>query len=436
MSDYLLKKKRVKQCDKKIEELNDQINQLTEKYISSEGIYGDPSILLDINNLKSKRNEFLKMKRSIGPVLNNRDVEKIDNSSVSINEVIFDMSSASYKISYNKNGRSFCEPISIYRDDMKKNSKVVKEIIDKYGSYTLQNIDVNLYSALSKFDKKMNSDFARNGNAYPIEYQFDGFYKKNSKLNIFDKIKIRNMANRNENSSHKLSKILPIAIGMAIFAGSVFGISHQNDDNINDKKFSSRVMTDDDFMNMSNSARSTKSSVKVKTKKNSGKSTSKSKNMKFTLGNRYYLKSVKFKSSASGAKPIVSSDKVGCSYYKPSIVSISDKNGIKVKKIKNGSKKTLDKVVKDAIKNSDSKVNVAINFDGYTKNGEVYNNVGWVNVVDLAVNSKKTNNEKINDLKQMKKLLNGASKDSGNKNIILTIFMVVFFVFHILFLLS
>lgn len=421
MSDYLLKKKRVKQCDKKIEELNDQINQLTEKYISSEGIYGDPSILLDINNLKSKRNEFLKMKRSIGPVLNNRDVEKIDNSSVSINEVIFDMSSASYKISYNKNGRSFCEPISIYRDDMKKNSKVVKEIIDKYGSYTLQNIDVNLYSALSKFDKKMNSnfaeDFARNGNAYPIEYQLDGFYKKNSKLNIFDKIKIRNMANRNENSSHKLSKILPIAIGMAIFAGSVFGISHQNDDNINDKKFSSRVMTDDDFMNMSNSARSTKSSVKVKTKKNSGKSTSKSKNVRFTLGNRYYLKSVKFKSSASGAKPIVSSDKVGCSYYKPSIVSISDKNGIKVKKIKNGSKKTLDKVVKDAIKSSDSKVNVAINFDGYTKNGEVYNNVGWVNVVDLAVNRKKTNNEKINDLKQMKKLLNGASKDSGNKKV-------------------
>ena len=54
------------------------------------------------------------------------------------------------------------------------------------GSYTLQNMDVNLYSALSKFDKKMNSnfaeDFARNGNAYPIEYQFDGFYKKNSKL--------------------------------------------------------------------------------------------------------------------------------------------------------------------------------------------------------------------------------------------------------------
>ena len=63
------------------------------------------------------------------------------------------------------------------------------------------------------------------------------------------------------------------------------------------------------------------------------------------------------------------------------------------------------------------KVNVAINFDGYTKNGEVYNNVGWVNVVDLAVNSKKTNNEKINDLKQMKKLLNGASKDSGNKKV-------------------
>ena len=83
-------------------------------------------------------------------------------------------------------------------------------------------------------------------------------------------------------------RFYPIAIGMAIFAGSVFGISHQNDDNINDKKFSSRVMTDDDFMNMSNSARSTKSSVKVKTKKNSGKSTSKSKNMKFTLGNRYY----------------------------------------------------------------------------------------------------------------------------------------------------
>ena len=42
---------------------------------------------------------------------------------------------------------------------MKKNSKVVKEIIDKYGSYTLQNIDVNLYSALSKFELlKLTSD--------------------------------------------------------------------------------------------------------------------------------------------------------------------------------------------------------------------------------------------------------------------------------------
>lgn len=420
MSDYLLKKKRVKQCDKKIEELNDQIKRLTEKYISSEGIYGDSSILLEINNLKREKNEFLKMRKSIGP-LSNKVGEEIVDSSISINEVIFDMSSASYKISYNKNGRSFCEPIFVCKNDMKKGSKVAEEILDKYGSYTLQNIDVNLYSALSKFDKKMHSnfaeDFARNGNAYPIEYQFDGFYNVNSKLNIFDKIKIRNMANRNGNSSHKLSKVLPIAIGMAIFAGSIFGISHQNDDNINNKKFSSRVMTDDDFMNMSDSERTTKGGIKVKPKKNSGKSTSRSKNMKFTLGNRYYLKSVKFKSSASGAKPIISSDKVDCSYYKPSIVSISDKNGIKVKKIKKNSKKTLDKVVKDAVKNSDSKVNVAINFNGYTKNGEVYSNVGWVNVVDLAVNSKKTNNEKINDLKKMKKLLNGTSKDSGNKKV-------------------
>lgn len=61
MNDYLLKNKNVKQCDQKIEELNDQINQLIEKYISSEGIYGDSSILLEINNLKNIRNEFLKM---------------------------------------------------------------------------------------------------------------------------------------------------------------------------------------------------------------------------------------------------------------------------------------------------------------------------------------------------------------------------------------
>lgn len=420
MSDYLLKKKKIKQCDKKIEELNYQISRLTDKYILSDGFYGDSSILLKINNLKSEKNEILQMKKSIGP-LSSRSSEKMEDTLISINEVTFEMNSASYKISYNKNGRNFCESIFVCGKDMKKGSKVAEEILDKYGNFTLQNIDVNLYSALSKFDKKMNSnfadDFARNGNSYPIEYQFDGFYNVNSKLNIFDKIKIRNMANRNGNSSHKLSKILPVAIGMAIFFGSVFGIAHQSNDNVNDKKFSSRVMNDDDFMNMNDSTKTIKDSIKLKTKKNSGKSINKSKSMKFTLGNRYYLKSVKFKSSVSGAKPIVSSDKVGCSYYKPSIISISDNSGIKVKKFKKNSKKTLDKVVNDAIKNSDSKVNVAINFDGYTKDGDVYNNVGWVNVVDLAVNSKKTNSEKIKDLRNMKKLLKGNSKDSNNKKV-------------------
>lgn len=204
--------------------------------------------------------------------MNDGIVQRVNDNSISINEVIFEMSSASYKISYKKGDRIFCEYISICKNDMKRGSEVAKEILDRYGSYTLQNIDINLYSALSKFDKKMNSnlaeDFARNGNAYPIEYQFEAFYNENSKLSIFDKIKIKNMANRNGNSSHKLSRILPVAIGMAIFVGSVFGILHQNHANVNDKKFSSRFIDDEAF-----NGSSPNDSFKVETGRNDSKKT-------------------------------------------------------------------------------------------------------------------------------------------------------------------
>jgi hypothetical protein len=154
---------------------------------------------------------------------------------------------------------------------------------------------------------------------------------------------------------------------------------------------------------------------KNKTLKVSKKTSSKQSSKKeLKMKSKYYLDSVNLSISSTQNKPSVNTDKLNYSYYKPSIISVRNSNGIieskDMKKIKN---KDLSDVVDKYIDKYGKDIVVSINFDGYSKNGsQVSKNIGWANVAKVYVDKNKTNKEKIRDLKELRSSL---KKNSSSK---------------------
>lgn len=432
MSDYLLRKKRLKHYDKEIINLEQQIDQLMEQYISSEDIYGDQELYLKISKLEQEKKKLIKTRQSFMKKSNVYDGSKVfADASIVIDEVSFDITDASFRISYRRGGKRYYRTIPICKNDMNKSSFVSKEIIDQYGKDSLKAIDINLYSALSKFDGEMGTNYARgyaiNENDFPVKYHFDDFYQSHSGLSILDKLKIRENAKRNDNSISKTGAkyLAPAIVSLAIFVGA-FGAIKNHSDSLTIHHQTSIEKESDDMSSSQNdmelnetnyqhiiSAEAVQEEDKSDYESDSYSASRKRK--EFKVNSKYYLDSVDLSFSSTEDQPAVNTDELDYDYYKPTLISVRDNDGIKKNKdVKDLKGSTLSDVVDKYIEKYGEDISVSINFDGYDKEqGKVSKNIGWADLVDLYVDKEKTNQDKIDNLKELKSTLQSDSSDKA-----------------------
>lgn len=430
MSKRLMKKKN-KKAQEQIEKITLEMDKLMDEYICSDAVYGDFELFSKISKLEKEKEHFMRLAQATSKNSKTADFDSSLGSNICIDDISFKLEDAAFKISYRENGRSYCEMIPICKNDMSKRSDVSEEIRENFGEEVLKGIDVNLYSALSKFDleKETNyaSDYANGDIDISVKYQFDNFYQVHASLSILDKMKVREMAKRNgyEPAAETKSKYLaPAIVSLAILVGA-YGSTKCGDNNLGLSSFfaveqdvsnGNDVELEDDSFEVKVIKAHTTTKVKdnddVSVKNDDEKNNEMS---GFKMKDKYYLDSVDLSISSVKDKPCVNTDKLDCDYYKVALVSVNDDKGIKecksLDKMKN---KDLADVVDSYIEKYGKDVSVSINFDGYDKElGKVYRNVGWADLVNINVSDNKTNKSKIRELKKLKNSLKENHSSKG-----------------------
>lgn len=424
-----LEKKKIKQLQERVNQINNELDILMNQYICSDGIYGDIELFSKINKLELEKKSMIKLIKES----KTHESKATTKTHISIDSILFKLDDTSFQIIYRKNGKRQCKKIPICKNDMSRKSVVSKEIITKYGEKSLDETDINLYSALTKFDKEMGTSYARDLVLHkieiPVQYQFNKFYHAHSSLSFLDKLKIKINAKKNNTNSifsSNNSKVRYLAsaavISLVVFAGAMSLKNHSDQLNtvqhtMIEQDLDNDSLSLDDFKEDLEKSKDISETQVIQTKEkkidNSADDTVNTKKKSFKMNSNYYLDSVDLSCSSTEAEPSVNTDDLDCDYYRPALISIRNDDGIKksteVKEIKN---KKLSNVVNHYIKKYGKGIKFSVNFDGYDKKkGKVSKNIGWVDLVDLYVDNDKTSQEKVDDLKKIRNVL----KNNDNK---------------------
>ncbi len=444
---------------KSVEEMNAK-NEIYKPSKKFEYIELDESLVEKQDNQNLKENNSKKNKESnLGATKTIRDNKEKKKSTLkpvkpNLNPIIdtieFNALKGSYIISYHELGNSKTEEYFIGKKELYENELKRKEKIAKWGkkSRKLNRVDMNLYTALSRFDAKHSSNCAKeylNGNTDYITNYYMSKVFKNKEYNFKEKLSLIRTANRQrkyrkaETENPKGLYAVPVLASFALVLGLV-GINLQNNNknssvntNQNPKKIVSDADSSDSVDSMLDDLVNNTEVIDLSptTEVHVIENIEKEKQIKEEIADEvvettekenYIYDSLVLDNMDLEYSPIENITHVNTSNldyvdnYKISRVSVYDGNTILFnEKIESIDNKTITDLVSDLNSEYGEGIKIYVNWNAFDKNGnQVLSNVGWSNIENLKVKDISYNNQ-IQKLNEAKKTLLSLTNGDSSK---------------------
>lgn len=441
-----------KNSEKELETLKAEILKKEEEYSNSldENLNGDECIFQELIELKNKRNKLMAKKRQV--VMNSykkeekmnttkvaketkQKEEKKNQDAVSVSKKTsyassdskaiidaLDFTSNIWTISYHENGISKKEVYPVSYENLEM-------LTDKLNS-TYKNtkkIDIGLYSVLSDFDKKHQSNALE---AYLKNKQLHATYHlkelfSDQSYSLKERVDVLFTAYRQKKYKKavvikpKNSFVAPAIVGFSLMLGLIgLGASVSKNKSVNNKNNDVTVTFNKRINATSPTILAETKGIKIVEKEEKVISEQVKEKEEFKLDDNYKLDDMMLNYSYDS----VDSDKVAktatldCEYYKPSYIVIANESQIlDFKKITDLENQTLSSVVSDYQNQFGDDIGVFLNFDGYDENdNKILPEVGWTDLTKLKIKADNTTQEKINQLQELKNELMGKQQEQSN----------------------
>lgn len=412
--------------------------ELDESLINSDDIKKIEEIKEE--KVEPKKEETVKVEKTVKP-----------NYNPIIDTIEFDALKGSYVISYHELGNSKTEEYFVGKKDLFENEMKRQEKIVKWGKNNriLRRVDMNLYSVLSKFDIKHNSNCAReyldNDSQYITNYYMKKVFK-NKDYSFKEKIGLIKTANRQkryrkaETENPKGIYAIPALASFALLVGLLGTTVPSTNKNSsatpnktkkeivsNDKEVSLTTALDDlidDTIKIETTTEEVVSTTKeevtteevVSTTKEEVTVTPVEEKEEFNIKDSFVLDNMTLEYSPFEDIANVNTNNLkNINHYKISLISVNDGNTILYnKRVDSLANKSIKDIVSELHSEFGDEVNIYFNFDGYNEAGDKeLSNIGWSKAENLAVKEDYKNRSKIDALKKLKSELL-ALKDNAN----------------------
>lgn len=357
-----------------------------------------------------------------------------------IDTITYNALRGSYTISYHELGNSKTEEHFISKKDLSENRLKIKEKRTKWGktSNKLNRIDMNLYTALSRFDAKHNSncagEYLNDNSSYITNYYMSSIFK-NKEYSLLEKFNLIRTANKQKRYRKATTDnprglyAIPALTSFALILG-ILGISAPgNKDKSSNSDANSKTIVkeiDSDEINFNSEVDDLVTDNKIEEKKKTELDAIKNESRQEpeiieTVDSHIYdsfvLNNTDLEYSPIEDIKHVNTDSLDyVDNYKISLVSVYDGNTILCnEKIDNIDNKTIDELIKSLNKEYGVGTKKYVNWNGFDKDGnQILEYVGWSNLENLKVKDISYSDEQIQKLNKAKeRLLSLENSDSS-----------------------